>query len=181
MITPELRRAQLRRASSLLFAMLLAFHALPPARFSLAATPATLAARPAHVCRPPPPLLRAMTPSVAPDAALRRMQPPPSPARGDAPPPARYLDVRTPDEFQAGHPPGAVNVPVTLDFANPVHDFVDEVATAFDLDADLLVGCKSGTRSMMAIALLQKAGFRNLANVDGGWIAWTAAELPVEA
>ncbi|CDF40174.1 unnamed protein product [Chondrus crispus] len=112
----------------------------------------------------------AMFSSASPAAAFERLQ--------EQYPP-QYLDVRTPPEFQAGHPPGAVNVPVTLDFTKPVDTFVQNVADLFPKDADLLVGCKTGARSMMAIGLLEKAGFEKLTNVEGGYNAWNAASLPL--
>jgi len=40
------------------------------------------------------------------------------------------------------------------------------------------VHCKSGYRSMIASSLLQRAGFRNVINVTGGYDAWVQAGLP---
>ncbi len=105
---------------------------------------------------------------------------------------AVYLDVRTPEEFTAGHPAGAQNVPVMLfDPATrrpvPVADFVAIVAGRFPATTPLLVGCQSGMRSQRACEMLADAGFTDLANVAGGFggspdePGWRDAGLPVES
>jgi NADPH-dependent 2,4-dienoyl-CoA reductase/sulfur reductase-like enzyme/rhodanese-related sulfurtransferase len=69
------------------------------------------------------------------------------------------LDVRTPQEFAAGHIPGAVNVPV------------DELRGRLDdlpRDRPLAVYCQVGQRGYLATRLLLQAGFR-AANVGGGF------------
>jgi len=106
-----------------------------------------------------------------------------------------YVDVRTPDEFEAGHPPGAVNVPVALAAPGgmaPNPDFARVMAAAFAKDAPLLLGCKSGGRSMRAAGELLAAGFTNLLELRTGWDGardpfgritepgWSRAPLPVE-
>ena len=112
-------------------------------------------------------------------------------------PAARYLDVRTQGEFEAGHPAGAVNVPViVLDPAsrqprlNP--EFVASVERNFPRTTKLLVGCQSGPRSERACGLLAEAGYTDLTNVQGGFggahdasgrivvPGWRDAGLPVE-
>lgn len=93
----------------------------------------------------------------------------------------RYLDVRTCDEFKAGHPPGALNIPYMFRTGaemskNP--QFLDEVSAHFVKDDAFVVGCKSGRRSLMAVTDLQSAGFGRVANVAGGYSAWTEKGLP---
>ena len=64
-----------------------------------------------------------------------------------------YVDVRTVEEFEAGHPPGAVNVPIALAAPGrmmPNPDFLPVMAAAFRKDAKIVVGCKAGGRSMRA-------------------------------
>lgn len=94
-----------------------------------------------------------------------------------------YLDVRTPAEFQAGHVPGAVNVPVWLPGPagmTPNPDFLTQAKAEFpDPDVALCVGCKSGRRSIAASEALAAAGYTVLVNVEGGFDAWSAAGLPV--
>lgn len=85
---------------------------------------------------------------------------------------ARYLDVRTPEEFAEGHPQGAVNVPVFLDspsgrVLNP--DFVEDVREQFPQATALVIGCRSGGRSAKACQLLLAVGYTNVANIDGGF------------
>lgn len=94
----------------------------------------------------------------------------------------KYLDVRTVDEYKQGHPPGAVNVPVVfLPGMVPNQAFVAEVQKAFPTkDQPLLVGCKSGRRSLMACDLLTQAGYTDLVNVTGGFDLWAANGLPMQ-
>ena len=47
-----------------------------------------------------------------------------------------------------------------------------------DHDVKLAVHCKGGYRSMVAASLLQRAGFRHVINVLGGFDAWQQAKLP---
>jgi len=82
------------------------------------------------------------------------------------------LDVRTPEEFAAGHLEGAVNLDVSAaDVATRVADL--------DPDATYAVYCRSGNRSQAAMALMQGAGIGSLADLVGGIEAWSQAGLPV--
>ncbi len=101
---------------------------------------------------------------------------------------ARYIDVRTPEEFAAGHPVGAVNIPVSFASATgmvPNPDFVSVVQRHFSADTQLLMGCKSGGRSARALQMLASAGYTNLANVAGGFVGapgqpgWSVLDLPI--
>ena len=85
----------------------------------------------------------------------------------------RVLDVRTPEEFAAGHIAGAVNI----DFL--ARDFEQKIA-ALDKTPRYVVHCASGNRSGKALPLLQKHGFERLYHLDGGFIAWEKAGLPME-
>jgi rhodanese-related sulfurtransferase len=85
-----------------------------------------------------------------------------------------YLDVRTVDEYEQGHPAGAYNVPVVLldpagGPARPNPDFLIVVAAHLPRDTKLLVGCLSGGRSQRACQLLLEAGYADLTNVQGGF------------
>jgi len=81
------------------------------------------------------------------------------------------LDVRTPAEFEEGHLEGAILV----DFYDA--DFVEQLA---DLDPDqpYLLYCRSGNRSGETIGVMQQLGFADVANVDGGILAWEQAGHP---
>jgi rhodanese-related sulfurtransferase/thioredoxin-related protein len=83
------------------------------------------------------------------------------------------LDVRTPEEFAAGHIPGAVN----LDVSAP--DF-QEKAALLDRNKIYLVHCASGVRSARACEKLNQLDFPNLYNLPGGFRAWAKAGKPVE-
>ena len=82
------------------------------------------------------------------------------------------LDVRREGEFQAGHIEG-------VDW-HPLDRFKVSLPD-IPKDAPVAVHCKSGYRSLVACSLLQKAGYHNVVDVVGGFDAWTAAGLPVEA
>lgn len=102
-----------------------------------------------------------------------------------------YLDVRTAEEFDAGHPAGARNVPVFLfdpvtRRAQPNPEFVTVVQRHLPAATALLVGCQSGMRLQRACELLADAGYADLANVRGGFggsddtPGWAESRLPVE-
>jgi rhodanese-related sulfurtransferase len=84
-----------------------------------------------------------------------------------------YIDVRTVPEFIAGHPAGAVNIPVA--FHHPAQgmvlneEFVRVVEAHFPKDKKLIIGCQAGPRSNAAARLLQEAGYRDVASVWGGF------------
>jgi rhodanese-related sulfurtransferase len=84
-----------------------------------------------------------------------------------------YVDVRTEEEFRAGHPEGAVNVPVFVPTPwgqlAPNADFLPVMAARFAPDAPLVVGCMMGGRSQKACEMLAQAGYSRLANVQGGF------------
>ncbi|WP_440312765.1 rhodanese-like domain-containing protein [Leucobacter chromiireducens] len=76
----------------------------------------------------------------------------------DIPADAIILDVRTPEEYAAGHLDGAK----LLDFnAGAVAEAIPDL----DPDADYLIYCRSGNRAGQAITLMEKAGFENLTNL----------------
>lgn len=84
-----------------------------------------------------------------------------------------YLDVRTVPEFEAGHVPGAKNVPVAEPDRyghmqiNP--RFVEIVESNFGKEVRCITGCQKGARSLKAAELLLAAGFRNVLDMRGGF------------
>lgn len=84
-----------------------------------------------------------------------------------------YLDVRTVPEFDAGHVPGAKNVPVVEPDPsgrmqmNP--RFLAVVQANFGNDAKLITGCQKGGRSLKAAELLLEAGFADVVDMRGGF------------
>jgi rhodanese-related sulfurtransferase len=83
-----------------------------------------------------------------------------------------YVDVRTSEEFAAGHPAGAVNVPLMHAGGGgmtPNPDFVRVMNAAFAKDAKIIVGCKAGGRSLRAAQVLTTEGFSNVLDQRAGW------------
>ena len=88
-------------------------------------------------------------------------------------PDAVYIDVRTVREFEAGHPKGAVNIPVAFPdpgrgmVVNP--NFVKVVESHFPKDKKIVLGGQAGPRSNAAAGLLQQAGYQDVSNMIGGF------------
>jgi rhodanese-related sulfurtransferase len=88
---------------------------------------------------------------------------------------AVILDVRTPVEYDMSHITGAMNVNVQDD------DFASLVA-GLDKDKTYLVHCTRNPdngRSSRALETMQSLGFKNLYSLEGGYVAWKEAELPL--
>lgn len=81
----------------------------------------------------------------------------------------QVLDVRRAPEWDAAHIAGATWWPLDNFKVSPPE---------MDHDMPIAVHCKGGYRSMIASSLLQRAGFRNVTNVTGGFDAWQEAKLP---
>ncbi len=95
-------------------------------------------------------------------------------AQAAAEPGVVVLDVRTPEEYAAGHIRGAINIDVSSDaFASQVGELDPTVSYA--------VYCHSGNRSQTAISIMTGLGFTHLLGLDGGITAWTAAGEPLVA
>ncbi|MGA7471188.1 MAG: rhodanese-like domain-containing protein [Candidatus Sulfotelmatobacter sp.] len=82
----------------------------------------------------------------------------------------QVLDVRREPEWAAGHIEGAGWWPL---------DNFKVAPPEIDRDVPIAVHCKGGYRSMIACSLLERAGFRNVTNMVGGFDAWQQAGLPV--
>jgi rhodanese-related sulfurtransferase len=76
------------------------------------------------------------------------------------------LDVREPDEWAAGHAPGAHHVPMM-----EVPARLAEVPA----DAEVVIVCRSGGRSGQVVSYLMGHGYDNVRNLDGGMQSWAAA------
>ncbi|RRO19237.1 rhodanese-like domain-containing protein [Saccharopolyspora rhizosphaerae] len=81
----------------------------------------------------------------------------------------RLVDVREPEEFDSGHVPGAVNVPLGEVLAAP-QSFAEQ---------ECYVICHSGGRSAKAAGAINAAGGRAV-SVSGGTAGWIEAGHPVE-
>ena len=74
-------------------------------------------------------------------------------------PGAVLLDVRTPQEYGAGHIPGSQNIPLQS---------IDKVdAFIASKDTPLFIYCHSGARSSRAVKALARMGYANVKNIGG--------------
>jgi rhodanese-related sulfurtransferase len=92
----------------------------------------------------------------------------------------KILDVRTPEEFLfVGHPTMAWKIPVAVQIyewdpekkkypMKPLLDFVSRVSEVAKPDDTLMVMCRSGGRSAIAVNFLAKAGFKHVHNIVDG-------------
>jgi|APLak6261659701_1056019.scaffolds.fasta_scaffold09230_3 rhodanese-related sulfurtransferase len=76
------------------------------------------------------------------------------------------LDVRSAAEFDEGHIPGAINVP---------HDVLGERIAELGPagERDVVVYCRSGRRSAIALEALKGAGFSRLFHLEGDYLRWS--------
>ena len=84
---------------------------------------------------------------------------------------AMVVDVREPDEFAAGHIPGAVNMPLSDFRPSQLPEAGDKV---------LVLNCVGGKRSAMALDKCAAAQAVVDTHLAGGFGAWQEAGLPVE-
>lgn len=83
------------------------------------------------------------------------------------------LDVRSEQEFNAGHVPGAVNIPHTK-----IRQFVQQIMA--QQKQPVVVYCKSGYRAGIAEGILKSYGFSQLIALEGHMDGWYKQGLPVE-
>ena len=84
---------------------------------------------------------------------------------------ALLVDVRHAREWDAGHAPGAVNVPL---------DALSGRLSELRQDRRIVVVCRSGQRSASATEQLLRSGI-DAVNLDGGLLAWVEAGLAIES
>lgn len=82
---------------------------------------------------------------------------------------AYLLDVREREEWDAGHAPSAVHIPMSE---------LNERVAEIPRDREVYVVCRSGGRSAQVTAALNRVGW-TARNVDGGMRQWAAAGLPM--
>jgi rhodanese-related sulfurtransferase len=92
----------------------------------------------------------------------------------------QFVDVREPDEYAAGHIPGARSYPrgfleVKADLVHPKRD-----AWLEDRRRPLILYCGGGHRSVLAAQTLQEMGFSRVVSLREGWAGWTQREQPTE-
>lgn len=84
---------------------------------------------------------------------------------------AQFIDVRTAEEYAAGHAPQALNMPL---------DTLENDSAKLDKTKPIYVICQTGRRSQKGAEILQKSGFANIYNISGGTSEWIKAGLPIE-
>ena len=82
---------------------------------------------------------------------------------------ATLLDVRTPEEYEELHVPGAVLI--------PLDELVERVDEVPEVDRVYVI-CRTGARSARAVEFLNRNGYDSV-NVAGGCLAWVEAGQPV--
>ncbi|MCH9699631.1 MAG: MBL fold metallo-hydrolase [Gammaproteobacteria bacterium] len=78
------------------------------------------------------------------------------------------LDVREPDEFNAGALPNAINVPRGL-----LEFKIGSIKPLADKNTTVLLYCRTGGRSALATRTMQQLGYQNALSMAGGYDAWT--------
>jgi rhodanese-related sulfurtransferase len=84
-------------------------------------------------------------------------------------PAAQVVDVRTKEEFDAGHVAGARLIPWTDE------DFRVRASKELDKGKPMFVYCRTGRRSEEAVAALVELGFTDIRHLKGGITAWKEA------
>ncbi len=85
----------------------------------------------------------------------------------------RVIDVRTPQEYNKAHLPGAININVA-DANFP--DMIQRLSKS----EHILVYCRSGRRSAIAVKIMEELGFFNILHMNDGWIGWENEKLPID-
>jgi rhodanese-related sulfurtransferase len=86
---------------------------------------------------------------------------------------ARLIDVREESEWTAGHAAAAEHL------GKGVIERDIEAAVP-DRDAEVILYCGGGFRSVLAADTLQRMGYRNVHSMAGGWRAWRESGAPIE-
>jgi NADPH-dependent 2,4-dienoyl-CoA reductase/sulfur reductase-like enzyme/rhodanese-related sulfurtransferase len=84
---------------------------------------------------------------------------------------ALLLDVRTIAEFEAGHIPTAINIPI-----DEIRDRMQEIPT----NRPIYIYCEAGLRGYLAQRILRQTGYENVANLSGGYVSWKAADQEMQ-
>lgn len=83
---------------------------------------------------------------------------------------AQLVDVRQPDEWEAGRIAGAIHIPLNE---------LPERAAEIDRSKPVIFQCRSGGRSAMAVAAFEASGYE-ARNLEGGLEAWVEAGHEIE-
>lgn len=80
----------------------------------------------------------------------------------------QLVDVRTPEEFLAGHIDKAKNI----NFNDP--NFKQTIASSLNKNKPVAIYCRSGRRSAAALIILKEMGFKDIYDLEGGFLNWQA-------
>ena len=83
------------------------------------------------------------------------------------------VDIREEHEWQEGHITGATYIGKGI-IERDVEKFIP------DLNAEVILYCGGGYRSVLAAENLQKMGFTNVVSMDGGWRRWNELGYPTQ-
>ena len=86
---------------------------------------------------------------------------------------ALLIDVREPQDYAAGHIPGAMSLNRGI-----VELEIEDLAP--DFNTQILCYCGGGSRAALVAESLQRMGYTNVQSIAGGFKGWKAAGLPAE-
>lgn len=94
---------------------------------------------------------------------------------------ALIVDVREPHEWDMGHIPGAILIPLgdLAARANPASPHADPRLVGHP-DAVIVAQCATGKRSIVAADILQKLGYTNVTSMRGGFLFWARSGFPID-
>jgi rhodanese-related sulfurtransferase len=106
--------------------------------------------------------------------SIRRIEPEEAKSLLDSAEGYTYLDVRTVEEFAAGHVPNAINIPVLVrnpagPGLQPNAEFLGQVQGKLAQDSKVITGCLRGGRSLKAAEILAGNGYTGIVDMRGGY------------
>lgn len=84
---------------------------------------------------------------------------------------SKIVDTRKPSEYETAHVKNAILYPL---------DFINSHLNDLDKENTYYLHCRSGYRSMVASSILRKNGYKNIIDIDGGFIAIDKTSIPTE-
>lgn len=99
---------------------------------------------------------------------------------------AKLVDVRTVQEYEGGHIPGAINIPYPI-YPGQDPSVATEQLRAYEAagihpDDALILYCHSGVRAQAAAEVLEQAGYGDVGVYHGSWVDWVSnPDRPIES
>lgn len=94
--------------------------------------------------------------------------------RFESNPPTLLIDIRSKEEYGAGHLPGAMHIPML-----ELESRIDEIGRF--RDEEIVTTCPGGGLSLVAVDILQEAGFGDVKSLKGGTDEWIKKGYPLES